>query len=143
MNRTQKEALANLIVFAVMFFFGLLFLIVRLVFKIHPYAVFFYLAILAAVFVLSGIYVFTKQSPREVITDERDKLIKLKAAFASFMSVWVMLGVMLLVLRIILGIAGSIGIWLLALIIFFISIAALAVYSSAILILYLFGKDNA
>jgi len=144
MNRTQKEAMCSLIFFTVTLVFVVLILAARLIFKKDVvYITYFMLATIAITNVLGLLYVLRKQSPREVITDERDKLIKLKALFASFVSVMISLAMMLVILSIILGIGGSIGVWLLTLILFVISIAASMVYSAAVLILYLFGKDNA
>ena len=144
MNRTQKEAMGTLIFFTVTLVFGASILAARLIFKKDVvYITYFMLATIVITNVLGLLYVLRKQSPREVITDERDKLIKLRAAFASFMSVLISLAAMLVTLKIIVGIGGSIGVWLLALILFVIAIAAAMVYSAAVLILYSFGKDNA
>jgi len=144
MNRTQKEAMCSLIFFTVTLVFVLLILAARLIFKKDiVYITYFMLATIAITNVLGLLYVLRKQSPREVITDERDKLIKLKALFASFISVMILLAAMLVTLRIAVGMGGSIGVWLLTLILFVISIAAAMVYSAAVLILYLFGKGNA
>ncbi len=144
MNRTQKEAMCSLIFFTVTLVFVLLILAARLIFKKDiVYITYFMLATIAITNVLGLLYVLRKQSPREVITDERDKLIKLKALFASFISVMILLAAMLVTLRIAVGMGGSIGVWLLTLILFVISIAAAIVYSAAVLILYLFGKSNA
>jgi len=136
--------MCSLIFFTVTLVFVVLILAARLIFKKDVvYITYFMLATIAITNVLGLLYVLRKQSPREVITDERDKLIKLKALFASFVSVMISLAMMLVILSIILGIGGSIGVWLLTLILFVISIAASMVYSAAVLILYLFGKDNA
>ena len=144
MNRTQKEALGSLIFFTVMLVFAASILAARLIFKKDiVYITYFMLATIVITNILGLFYIVRKQSPREVITDERDKLIKLKALFASFVSVMVLLAVMLVALKIIVGIEGSIGVWLLTLILLVISIAAAMVYSAAVLILYSFGKGNA
>jgi len=144
MNRTQKEAMCSLIFFTVTLVFVLLILAAKLIFKKDVvYITYFMLATIAITNVLGLLYVLRKQSPREVITDERDKLIKLKALFASFVSVMISLAMMLVISSIVLGIGGSIGVWLLTLILFVISIAASMVYSAAVLILYWFGKGNA
>jgi len=144
MNRTQREALCSLIFFTVTLVFVVLILAARLIFKKDiVYITYFMLATIAITSVPGLLYVLRKQSLREVITDERDKLIKLKALFASFVSVMISLAAMLVTLRVIVGIQGSIGVWLLTLILFVISIAAAMVYSAAVLILYLFGKSNA
>jgi len=136
--------MCSLIFFTVTLVFVLLILAARLIFKKDiVYITYFMLATIAITNVLGLLYVLRKQSPREVITDERDKLIKLKALFASFISVMILLAAMLVTLRIAVGMGGSIGVWLLTLILFVISIAAAIVYSAAVLILYLFGKSNA
>jgi len=144
MNRTQREALCSLIFFTVTLVFVVLILAARLIFKKDiVYITYFMLATIAITSVPGLLYVLRKQSLREVITDERDKLIKLKALFASFVSVMISLAAMLVTLKIIVGNQGSIAVWLLTLILFVISIAAAMVYSAAVLILYLFGKGNA
>jgi hypothetical protein len=144
MNRTQKEALGSLVFFTVTLVFVALILAARLIFQKNiVYITYFMLATIVIMNVLGLFYIVRKQSPREVITDERDKIIKLKALFASFVSVMILLAVMLVTLKFIVGIEGSIGVWLLTLILFFISIAAAMVYSVAILILYSSGKGSA
>jgi hypothetical protein len=144
MNRTQKEAVCSLIFFTVTLVFGASILAARLIFqKDIVYITYFMLATIVITNVLGLLYILRKRSPREVITDERDRLIKLKALFASFVSVMISLAVMLVALRVIVGIEGSIGVWLLVLILFFIAIAAAMVYWAAILIQYLSGKDDA
>jgi hypothetical protein len=144
MNRTQKEALGTLIFFMVTLVFAASILAAGLIFKKDVvYITYFMLATIVITNVLGLLYILRKQSPREVITDERDKLIKLKALFASFVSVMILLAVMLVTLKVIVGIEGSIGIWLLTLILFFITIVVAIVYSTTVLILYLSGKGNA
>jgi hypothetical protein len=144
MNRTQKEALGGLIFFTVTLVFAASILAARLIFKKNVvYVTYFLLATIVITNVLGLLYLLRKQSPREVITDERDKLIKLKALFVSFVSVMISLAAMLVALKVIVGIEGSIGVWLLVMILFGISIAAVMVYYAAVLILYLFGKGNA
>ena len=144
MNRTQKEAMCSLIFFTVTFVFTVLILAARLIFKKDVvYITYFMLATIVITNALGLLYILRRQSPREVITDERDKLIKLKALFASFVSVMISLAAMLVTLKTIVGIEGSIGVWLLTLILLFIAIAAAMVYSATVLILYLFGKGNA
>jgi hypothetical protein len=137
MNRTQKEALGTLIFLTVTNVFMASILVVRLIFKKDVvFATYIMLATIVIMNVLGLLYIMRKQSPREVITDERDKLIRLRALFASFVSVMISLAVMLVALRIVVGVEGSIGVWLLILVLFFIFIAAAMVYSVAVLIQY-------
>ena len=138
MNRTQKEAMGSLIFFTVTLVFVALILTTRLVFqKDVVFITYFMLTVIVITNMLIGLlFVLRKQSPREVTTDERDKLIKLKALFASFVSVMISLATMLVALKFIVGIQGSIAVWLLILILFFITIAAAMVYSAAVLVQY-------
>ena len=75
--------------------------------------------------VLSIVFYSKKESPTEVESDERDKLIQKRAVLVSFVSVWVLLGALSIILGFIPGVDGSIPVWLLAIInvcIFFIVI---------------------
>jgi hypothetical protein len=89
MNRTQKEAMCSLIFFTVTLVFVVLILAARLIFKKDVvYITYFMLATIAITNVLGLLYVLRKQSPREVITDERDAAIKQKALNLAYGIFW-------------------------------------------------------
>ena len=88
------------------------------------------------------IFIRKKQSPTEVETDERDKLIQTRAIVASFISVGILIALTCLILRFIVGISGTIAVWELTLINFLIFEVALLVYSVAILVQYGWGGED-
>jgi hypothetical protein len=98
--------------------------------RLWPLAVFCML--LAASIVLSR----RKQSPAEVESDERDRLIKYRAVAACFVSVWVLLAAATIIPRFVVGIRGAIPVWLLAFINLGVLLGALLVYSAAVLLQY-------
>lgn len=93
--------------------------------------------------VISIILLRKKQSPAEVDSDERDNLIKKRAVIASFVSVWVLLAAASAIPRFVVGVKGSIPVWLLAFINLGVLLIALLVYSVAVLVQYSWGgKDG-
>ena len=84
-----------------------------------------------------------RQSPAEVDSDERDNLIKKRAVIASFVSVWVLLAAASAIPRFVVGVKGSIPVWLLAFINLGVLLIAMLVYSVAVLVQYGWGgKDG-
>ena len=83
-----------------------------------------------------------RQSPHEVDSDERDKLIQKRAVLVSFISVWVMLFAASAIPQFILGPDASIAVWSLPLINVTILFVAFLVYSVAILLQYRLGKNG-
>jgi hypothetical protein len=143
MNKTQRTALVNLIAFVIMLTFGLFLLGEILILKTLVYRVhYFYALVIAIITVLGLLFIFKKQSPGEVEHDERDKIIQLKAALASFVSVWILIAATLFIARSIAGIEGEISIWLLTLVNLVIFLAAMVVYSASIMIQYGFGNSH-
>ena len=138
MNRTQKVAWFNLAAasacIAIHIWVVVRFLILKTVpggvERLWPLVVF--CVLLAASIVLSR----RKQSPAEVESDERDRLIKYRATVACFVSIWVLLAAATVIPRFVVGIKGSIPVWLLAFINVGVLLGALLVYSAAILVQY-------
>jgi len=144
MNKTQKSAWCGLVV-TLTFLLLCLFLFIELTILKK---MFFFMNLLGATLffglvVAWVIFICKKQSPTEVETDERDKLIQTRAIVASFISVGILIALTCLILRFIVGISGTIAVWELTLINFLIFEVALLVYSVAILVQYgRGGKDG-
>jgi hypothetical protein len=138
MNKTQKGAWFSL--FAALFCIGLVsYGGVRIfVFKSMPgcLGVFWTLGIFCVFMVISMFFLRKKQSPVEVEADERDKLIIKRAMLASFISVWVLLGAESLIPRLIVGIDGSIPVWVIPIMNLGVMFVATLVYSVAVLVQY-------
>ena len=146
MNKTQKGALVNL-VGALLNIAIAVFLVVEIVIlRRLPESFSEKFWVLIAVCMLGPILVIfyrKKQSPAEVESDERDNLIKYRAVLASFISVWILLAAVTIIPRFVVGIAGTIPIWLLAFINVGVLLVAMLVYSVAILVQYGWGgKDG-
>jgi len=138
MNKTQKVAWFNvagtLLCIAIT-----LWVVARLIIlKTVPegFERFWPLAVFCALMVTSIVLLRRKQSPAEVDSDERDNLIKYRAVVASFISVWILLAVATVIPRFVVGIKGSIPVWLLAFINLGVLFGALLVYSMAVLLQY-------
>ena len=144
MNKTQKSAWCGLVV-TLTFLLLCLFLFIELTILKK---MFFFMNLLGATLLFGlvvawVIFIRKKQSPTEVETDERDKLIQTRAIVASFISVGILIALTCLILRFIVGISGTIAVWELTLINFLIFEVALLVYSVAILVQYgLGGRDG-
>jgi len=74
------------------------------------------LVVLWAFIVIGWICILRKQSPAEVDSDERDKLIKRRAVLIGFVSVWILLAAVSIILWLILGLDGAIPVWFLTII---------------------------
>jgi hypothetical protein len=141
MNRSQKIAWMMFVetVLLVGFFFFLYYQIsIRnelSIFKLRLWALLF--------FVIVGsflVFIFKKRNKTTVVSDERDVLIEKRAFVAAYLSSFMLLPAGLLVLQLLLGLRGTIEIWLLTLVMFLILQLTILVYSVAILVQY--GRDN-
>ena len=115
MNRTQKNAWFNIVMALLSLAFGVYIVVEIAVLQRVP-KVFVRFWPLLTFWLIAGIgiiFVRKKQSPAEVDSDERDNFIKKRAALAAFVSVWIVLLVSSIVLRVILGPDGSIPVWIL------------------------------
>jgi len=145
MNRTQKEAwfslASGLLCLAIFGWGGVRLFVLKTipegVERSWPFAAFCVFMAIAIVLLRR------KQSPAEVDSDERDRLIKYRAAIACFVSVCVSLAAASTIPRFVVGIEGSVPVWLLAFINLGVLLVAFLVYSVAILAQYgRGGKDN-
>jgi Na+/H+ antiporter NhaC len=138
MNRTQREAWFNLAA-AVLYIPIIVWALARLfILKRVPEGLerFWPLPVFIIFIVASIVLMRRKQSPAEVESDERDRLIKYRAVVACFVSVWVLLAAATAVPQLIAGVKGSIPVWLLAFINVGVLLIALLVYSAAVLVQY-------
>ncbi|MHC4426699.1 MAG: hypothetical protein ACYSYV_11470 [Planctomycetota bacterium] len=138
MNKTQKTAWFNLagglLCIGIHIWVVVRFLILKTVpggvERLWPMLVFLVFA------VTSIILLRRRQSPAEVDSDERDRLIKYRAVVACFVSVWFLLAAATLIPRFVVGIKGSIPVWLLAFVNLGVLLIAMLVYCVAVLIQY-------
>jgi len=146
MNKTQKGTLVSL-VSALLCIAIAVFLLVEIVVLKHPPESFsekFWLPIVVCVLgPILTIFYWKKQSPTEVESDERDDLIKKRAALVSFVSVWILLYAATVIPWFIVGLEGSIPVFLLPFINVGILLVVLLIYSVAVLVQYgRGGKDG-
>jgi hypothetical protein len=137
MNRSQKIAWMMFVetILLIGFFFFLYYQIsIRnelSIFKLRLWALLF--------FVIVGsflVFIFKKRNKTTVVSDERDVLIEKRAFVAAYLSSLMLLPAGLLVLQLLLGLRGTIEIWLLTLVMFLILQLTILVYSVAILVQY-------
>ena len=93
-----------------------------------------------AIFIPAMILLRKKQSPSEVDSDERDGLIRKKALFASYTSVWILFTGSILILLFAFGPDGTIAVWTFPLIILEVFFISMIIYSISILVQY--GRSN-
>ena len=137
MNRTQKAAVFNLIMgLLLLVFWTILFSGIFFAGTIFTRFNRFYCLLIVTLVVVFLMFLRKKQSPEEVESDERDKLIQLKAVLVAFVSSWILLAGVALVPRFIIGINGSISVWVLSIINFVIFLVAMIVYNIAVLVQY-------
>jgi hypothetical protein len=138
MNKTQKGAWFGMA--SSLFCIGLVSYggIRIFVFKSMPgcLGVFWTLGIYCVFMVISMFFLRKKQSPGEVEADERDKAIMKRAVLACFISVWVLLATVSVIPRLVVGIDGSIPVWLIPIMNLGVMFAAMLVYSVAVLVQY-------
>ncbi|MCK4291962.1 MAG: hypothetical protein KAY65_02100 [Planctomycetes bacterium] len=145
MNKTQKVAWFNLASALLCIAISIYVFVEILILRRIPagFGRFWPLAVFWIFVVTSIVLVRRKQSPAEVDSDERDKLIKHRAVVACFVSVWVLLAAATAIPRFVVGIKGSIPVWLLAFINLCVLLGAGLVYSVAVLVQYgCGGKDG-
>jgi len=138
MNKTQKVAWFNLVGTLLCFTFGIYLCVEIFVLKRLPggfgrswgFLAFWLVTGIAIIFIRK------KQSPTEPDSDERDELIKKRAGQISFVSVWLLLAAVILIAALILGEAGSIPVYLRTFINLGVFLAAMLIYSVAVLVQY-------
>ena len=138
MNKTQKVALVNLAIMPLSIAVMMYPLVEIFVFKRTPerFGLYWVVIVFCVVMVPSVILLRRKQSASEVESDERDDLIKKRAVIASFISVWILLAGVTVIPRFVIGIKGSIPVWLLVFINLGVLLGAGLVYAVAVLIQY-------
>jgi FtsH-binding integral membrane protein len=144
MNKTQKEAWFGL-ASALLCIALCVYVIVQLsVFKRLPgvFGKFWPFGLWCLFSVISVIFLRRKQSPAEVDSDERDRLIKHRAVVACSISVWVLLAAASAIPSFVIGAKGSIPVWLLAFINLGVLLGAFLVYSAAVLLQYGRGGEG-
>ena len=92
--------------------------------------------------VASLFFVFRKQSPAEPAADERDRVIKRNAVWASFISMWILLAVEAVLPSTLLDDRGSIPVAVLPIINTAILFTAMLLYAAAVLVQYGRGVRN-
>ena len=144
MNRTQKGACVSLV--GTLFSMTIISVTFFRIFVLNVFPARFeaFLAVVGCILcvVLFIPFMRKKQSPVEVEADERDKLIIKRAMLASFISVWVLLGAESLIPRLIVGIDGSIPVWLIPIMNLGVMFVATLVYSLVVLVQYSWGGKN-
>ncbi len=149
MNKTQKGALFSLSNFLLLIIFSVHSTkIVRDLFSPEGYpnalkVLLFWAFLIFGFMVLSAFLLYRrKQSSTEVESDERDDLIKKRAALICFISVWFLLITSYAILWHIVGLDGSIPLCILPLIYLGVFLAAMLVYNVAVLVQYGWGDKN-
>lgn len=143
MNRTQKAALISLIIWLMCSAFGV-FMLFELVFLKTMYyqAHRFYFVLMLVAIGIGLPLIFRRQSSRQVESDERDKLIQLKAVLVASVSGCIFLAAAILICRFAVGITGTISIWAMTLINMTVFLLAMMVYWIAILVQYYAGGSH-
>jgi len=150
MNKTQKGAWFSLINFILLIIFSVHSVkIIRGIFSPEGYpnalkVVLFWAFIIFGFMGLSAFLLYRKkQSPAEVKSDERDNLIQKRAALVCFVLVWFLLIISYVILWHIVGLDGSIPLYILPFIYLGVFFTAILVFNVAVLVQYgRGGKDG-
>jgi len=162
MNRTQKDAICNLAIMlsTALIFAYVLFLVFITVnqkvavrasnllkevpegFAGRLFLVFLPPIILMLPMGLLIVWGLKRQSPKEVEADERDKLIKTRAARAAFISAWIVLPVVSVIPQLVLGYNGCVPAWLLPISGIGVLVIVSMVHSAAVLAQYFFRSGD-
>jgi hypothetical protein len=139
MNRAQKGALVSLSAFTLVLAI-LSYLFIRIfILKSLPQSLIGKLWPVLAFAALIGWWIVLlrrRQSPIEPEADERDALIMKRAGQISFVTTWILLAAVTLVLGLALGQAGTVPVYVLTFIHFGLFAAAMLVYFAVVLVLY-------
>ncbi len=143
MNKTQKGAWFSLVNFILLIIFSIHSVkIIRGIFSPEgypnaPQIVLFWAFLIFGFMGLSAFLLYRKkQSPTEVKSDERDNLIQKRAALVCFVSVWILLIISYVILWHIVGLDGSIPLYILPFIYLGVFFAAILVFNVAVLVQY-------
>lgn len=138
MNRTQKGAWSTLTagMLGISIYVGLylrLFVIKKMATPVGA------LWVIVVFFLLTGLMLYMnhrKQSPAEVESDERDRIIQKNAVLVAFVCIWLLLFVFSFVSGLVIGVDGSMPVWMIALVNVGILNVILMIYSIAVLVQY-------
>lgn len=145
MNKTQKGATAVLIIATLLLLFiisvPLILFSNSLIVEISPL---FFFVLTFLVMGLSVILLRKKQSPSEVDYDERDILIKQKAIFASYITLWILVSIICIVPGIFIDRTAIATYWpnILPIELFLMYIIVKLVYALTILVQYGWKKES-
>jgi hypothetical protein len=144
MNRAQKIALGSLVfVLLTLAMFAYVFFQLFVLKKTPGFAGrFLPLAILILTSGALLVWTLKRQSPKEVVSDERDKLIDNRAAMAFLASSLIVIPAISVIPRLVLGDNGCIPAWSLPLINYGALVILAMIYFAAILVQYFFRRDN-
>ena len=144
MNKTQKGAWVNL-AYCLLCVSLIIYLVIEIgVLKKLPgrWFAFWLIPAYLLLLLMSMILMRKKQSPDEVGSDERDKLIQKRAVLASFISVWILLFAVSVIPQFIFGPDATIAVWSLTLVNITVFVAAGLVYCVAVLVQYRQEKNG-
>lgn len=145
MNRAQKNALSALVfLFVTNLIFGYVFFRI-FVLKKAPESFAGRFLPLAILILISGtllVWTLNRQSPKEVKTDERDKLIDYRAAMAFLASSLIVIPAVSVIPRLVLGDNGCIPAWSLPLINYGAIVILAMIYFAAVLVQYFFRRGD-
>ncbi|MHC4122961.1 MAG: hypothetical protein ACYSSI_05250 [Planctomycetota bacterium] len=143
MNKTQKGAMAVLVINVMLLIFTLTIPIAWFndepILRLTPL---FFLGLTFIFMVLSIILLRKKQSPCEVDYDERDITIKRKAIFTSYITLWILVFLACIIPFGMTDQKGTIQVSVLPVILFLMFIIVMLVYSAAVLIQYSRGSKG-
>lgn len=147
MNRTQKEAVfclaSGLLIFP-MFAYGFykLFILKERSTDLERFLLLAVFILVLGILLALLVWMFKGQSPREPEADERDKLIKARAAMTAFIAACFILPVVSVIPRLIVGDNGCVPAWSLPFIIFGALLIPGTIYWIAVLAQYFFRSGD-
>jgi len=144
MNRAQKNAISALVfLFLTNTMFAYVFFQLFVLKKTPGFAGrFLPLAILILTSGALLVWTLKRQSPKEVVSDERDKLIDNRAAMAFLASSLIVIPAISVIPRLVLGDNGCVPTWSLPLINYGALVILAMIYFAAILVQYFFRRGD-
>ena len=145
MNKTQKSSIFALGIYLFAALLIVCALISMFILKTNWPTIFgAYLGLIGifAMPVIAFFFMRKKQSPAEPDSDERDNIIKQKAAIVAFIAVWILLIAASIIPYFFVGQGGSIPVIILPFINIGVFLDTMAIYSIAVLVQYGLGGKN-
>ena len=143
MNRTQKSAFLSLVIGLITIGFMAVVLIDIFSDGQPSITVAKFLPIVLLITVITGLYWLNKkQSPKEVAEDERDRIIKYKAAVSALVCLLVMLGIATMAVQFIIGTDSEVPVVVVTFINVFAGLAAMFAYTLATLVQFHSNRKN-